>query len=224
MQMSNLAPIDDINLKIFDEICEERFSSLDLDVILVSIIDNLPSNALPHLAEQYHVTGNEGWLQCRNDEEKRDLIKRSIEVHRYKGTKYALKRIFDMFGLEGKIQEWFETGGEPFTFTVDLDFVSKGLDLDLISKLEDLINEYKNVRSHLTSLKISMPTKINNYKFKTATVFGECTTIYPFIKNLVFDETNWDETYWSLPDDESLIFEQAKWDIHSFDESLWCFG
>lgn len=55
--MSSLASIEDINLKIFDEICEERFSNLELDVILVSIIDNLPSDALPHLAEQYHITG-----------------------------------------------------------------------------------------------------------------------------------------------------------------------
>lgn len=39
--MSELAPINDINLKIFDEICEKRFSNLELDVILVSIIDNL---------------------------------------------------------------------------------------------------------------------------------------------------------------------------------------
>ena len=108
MPMSDLAPINDINLKIFDEICEERFKKLDLDVLLVTIIDNLPSDALPHLAEQYHITGNEGWLQCRNDDEKRDLIKRSIEVHRYKGTKYALQKIFDMFGLEGKIKEWFD--------------------------------------------------------------------------------------------------------------------
>lgn len=224
MNNKSLAPINDINLKIFDEICEERFSELDLDVILVSVIDNLPSSALPHLAEQYHITGNEGWLQARNDEEKRDLIKRSIEVHRYKGTKYALKRIFDMFGLEGKIQEWFETGGEPFTFTVDLDFVSKGLDLDLIAKLEDLINEYKNVRSHLASLKISMPTRLDNYKFKIATVFGECTTIYPFIKNFIFDESNWDENYWAMPEDETLKMESARWDESLFDNSLWCFG
>ena len=154
--MSNLSPINDINLKIFDEICEERFKGIDLNVLLVTIIDNVPSDALPHLAEQYHVTGNEGWLQCRNDDEKRDLIKRAIEVHRYKGTKYALRKIFDMFGIEGKINEWFETGGEPFTFSVDLDFVSKGLDYELIAKLEDLINEYKNVRSHLLSMKISM--------------------------------------------------------------------
>lgn len=37
--MSNLAPINDINLKIFDEICEERFWNLNLDAVLVSIID-----------------------------------------------------------------------------------------------------------------------------------------------------------------------------------------
>ena len=58
--MSNSAPSDDINLKIFDEICEERFAGLDLGCILVSIIDNVPADALPHLAEQYHITGNEG--------------------------------------------------------------------------------------------------------------------------------------------------------------------
>ena len=39
--MNSLAPIDDINLKIFDEICEERFAGLDLECILVSIIDNV---------------------------------------------------------------------------------------------------------------------------------------------------------------------------------------
>lgn len=49
--MSNLSPINDINLKIFDEICEERFKGIDLNVLLVTIIDNVPSDALPHLAE-----------------------------------------------------------------------------------------------------------------------------------------------------------------------------
>ena len=75
----SLAPINDINLKIFDEICEERFKNIDLECILISIIDNVPADALPHLAEQYHITGNEGWLQCRNDEEKRDFWFRQLQ-------------------------------------------------------------------------------------------------------------------------------------------------
>lgn len=222
--MNNLAPIDDISLKIFDEICEERFSQLELDVILVSIIDNLPPDALPHLAEQYHVTGNEGWLQCRNDNERRDLIKRSIEVHRYKGTKYALMKIFDMFGIKGDIKEWFETNGKPYTFTVDINFVSKGLDFELIEKLEDLINEYKNVRSHLASLHIGMSSNLKSYKYKMASITGENTTIYPFQKSLVWDEGNWNETYWSKAEDELRKLPAMQWDETEFDESLWTFG
>ena len=98
---SNLAPISDTSLKIFDEICEERFSQLDLECILVSIIDNVPSSALPHLAEQYHITGNEGWLQALSETEKRNLIKTAIKMHRYKGTKYALEEIFKTLNIVG---------------------------------------------------------------------------------------------------------------------------
>ena len=50
MSKNSLAPINDVNLKIFDEICEERFAKLDLDAVLISIIDNVPADALPHLA------------------------------------------------------------------------------------------------------------------------------------------------------------------------------
>lgn len=222
--MSNLSPINDINLKIFDEICEERFKGIDLNVLLVSIIDNVPSDALPHLAEQYHVTGNEGWLQCRNDDEKRDLIKRAIEVHRYKGTKYALRKIFDMFGIEGKINEWFETGGEPFTFSVDLDFVSKGLDYELIAKLEDLINEYKNVRSHLLSMKISMTSKMKCYKEKLATITGETVSILPKPCDLYWDEFNWNERNWGKHLQGKSKLLPLVFDKSTFDDSTWAFG
>ena len=183
--MSNLSPINDINLKIFDEICKERFKGIDLNVLLVSIIDNVPSDALPHLAEQYHVTGNEGWLQCRNDDEKRDLIKRAIEVHRYKGTKYALRKIFDMFGL---------------------------------------INEYKNVRSHLLSMKISMTSKMKCYKEKLATITGETVSILPKPCDLYWDEYNWNERNWGKHLQGKSKLLPLVFDKSTFDNSMWAFG
>lgn len=112
--MNNLAMINDINLKTFNEICEERFSEIDIDCLLIIIIDNLPPDALPHLAEQYHITGNEGWLQCQSDSDKRALIKKAIELHRYKGTKYAIKEVFKSLDIIGEVSEWFEYGGEPY--------------------------------------------------------------------------------------------------------------
>ena len=174
--MSDLAPINDINLKIFDEICEERFKKLDLDVLLVTIIDNLPSDALPHLAEQYHITGNEGWLQCRNDDEKRDLIKRSIEVHRYKGTKYAIEEIFKTLNIVGNVEEWFNYGGKPYYFKVILQIFNRSINEETEEKLRALINEYKNERSWLEQIEFYLSSIGKQYIY-AATIQQETVTI-----------------------------------------------
>ncbi len=222
--MSDIRPINDITSIAYDGILDEQFSKLDLGVLLLSIIDNVPSNVLPHLSEQYHITGNEGWIQCRDDDEKRELIKNAIEIHKYKGTKYGLKKIFEMFGLESEIKEWFETGGEPFTFSVNLDFATGGFDYDLVSKIEDLIAEYKNARSHLSNINISLSSKISNNKYKLAALSGEQTTIYPYQEAFIFDEQNWDEVYWQNPTSEIDGLDYTHFDESTFDDSMWCFG
>ncbi len=169
--MNSLAPINDINLKIFDEICEERFSKLDLECILVSIIDNVPSDALPHLAEQYHITGNEGWLQAKTEDEKRALIKNSIKLHRYKGTKYGLLETLKTLSLTPTIKEWFEYGGDPYHFRVQFD-VDTLFEETFENEILDLINENKNVRSVLESLIFHLMTKAK-IRFTSAVVTFE---------------------------------------------------
>lgn len=152
--MNNLAMINDINLKTFNEICEERFSEIDIDCLLVIIIDNLPSDALPHLAEQYHITGNEGWLQCQSDNDKRALIKKAIELHRYKGTKYALINVLKSLNINGDIKEWFEYGGDPYHFKIDIFLQNYAYNEKVFENLKKMIEEYKNVRSVLEEISI----------------------------------------------------------------------
>lgn len=156
--MSNLSPINDMHIKIFDEICEERFSKIDIDTLLVIIIDNLPTDALLHLAEQYHITGNEGWLHANTESEKRALIKNAIKIHRYKGTKYALLEIFNTLNLSGTITEWFEYGGKPYHFRVRFD-TDKLFEEKFEKEILDLIHENKNVRSVLECLVLHLITK-----------------------------------------------------------------
>ena len=141
---SSLAQINDINLKIFDEICAERFNALNLECVLISLIDKVPSDALPHLAEQYHVTGNEGQLQAVTEEEKRNLIKSSIKMHRYKGTKYALKEIFRTLNLTCDIEEWFNYGGLPYHFKVLLQISDTSISENTEERLLSSVKEYKN--------------------------------------------------------------------------------
>lgn len=164
----NLAPINDINLKIFDKICEERFGKLNLDAVLVSIIDNVPSDALPHLAEQYHITGNEGWLQALSESEKRNLIKSAIKMHRYKGTKYAIEEIFNTLNIVGNVKEWFNYGGKPYYFKVILQIFNRSINEETETKLRALIDEYKNERSWLEQIEFFLSSLGKEYLYSAA--------------------------------------------------------
>ena len=173
---NSLAPINDTHLKIFDEICEERFSNIDLDCLLVVLIDNVPSDALPHLARQYHITGNEGWIQALSEEEKRALIKSSIKMHRYKGTKYALEEILSTLNITGSVEEWFEYGGEPYYFKIILQIFNRSINEETEEKLIDLINEYKNERSWLEEIEFQLTSSSNMYAY-SAIITNETITV-----------------------------------------------
>lgn len=161
--MSNeiLTPINDISSRAYDELFS-RYQDLDTECLLIYIFDSVNESALIHLAEQFHITGNEGWINCKTVEEKRNLIKNSLNLHRYKGTKYALVRVLDILGLNGEVSEWFEYEGNPYYFKVSLTSFSFSSDNKLLNNLIDLINEYKNVRSHLESIELNIASKTDN--------------------------------------------------------------
>ncbi len=134
----------------------DRMGSLNIEPLLVYLIDDAPAAALPHLAEQFHVSGYEGWLLCQTDADKRALIKTSIGLHRYKGTPYAIKRVLDVLGFQGELLEWFQYAGSPYYFRLAL-ISSTGrqvLATDMAS-LRAMVDEYKNVRSRCESISLT---------------------------------------------------------------------
>lgn len=167
----NLSPLNDLSSQVFDELFS-RFNNLPTDVLLVYLIDNVDSSALPHLAEQFHITGKEGWIYAQSEEEKRELIKNSIELHKYKGTKYALEKVLEILNLNGKITEWFDYGGEPYYFKVVLNLTSKGFEQTTEKDLLELIEETKNVRSVMEALEVNLVT-IARQKIRAAMITSE---------------------------------------------------
>lgn len=169
--MDNLSPLNDISSKAFDELFS-RFNSLDTNKLLVYLVDTVDASALPHLAEQFHILGNEGWLFAQTELEKRNLIKNAIELHRYKGTKYALRKVLEILNLNGNIKEWFEYQGNPYRFMVSVDLKNRGFDFVTEKQLLDLIEETKNVRSVMEKLEVNL-TNSANQKIATAIITSE---------------------------------------------------
>ena len=153
MADNRLIPIKDESSLAFNELFD-RLGTLDLTVLLIYLVDNVNASALPHLAEQFHVTGNEGWLLTGSKLEQRQLIKESIKIHRIKGTKAAVKNVLKALNLEGKIQEWFEYSGEPYHFRIFVVLKDRAYDSGTFDLLKKMIDEYKNVRSVLEEINI----------------------------------------------------------------------
>ncbi|MEI8128983.1 MAG: phage tail protein I, partial [bacterium] len=151
--MSEITPLNDISSKVFDELFS-RFQDLDTDVLLVYLIDSVDESALVHLADQFHIMGNEGWLQAKTEAEKREIIKKAVELHRYKGTKYALIKVLNSLNITGEIQEWFEYEGEPYHFKINIFLQNYAYNQNVFESLKKMIDEYKNVRSELEEISI----------------------------------------------------------------------
>jgi len=80
-------------------------------------IDELPEPVVDLLAWQWHVDFYEAGMDLPT---KRRMVKQSIAWHRRKGTPSAVKdAVTTVFG-EAHIFEWFNYGGEPYHFKIDL--------------------------------------------------------------------------------------------------------
>lgn len=162
----------------------------ELQVITASIkrlpfmpnLDSLDEAWIDELLWQYHVEGAE--LATTLDE-KRALVRNSIEIHRTKGTRYALERVIDLLGMRAIVSEWFEHGGDPYTFRIEvLEVTNKGLTGEKLRLLERLIMEYKNTRSWLTSIRVHLTSR-GHIRFACNTSGGETVTVYPWSVGLI---------------------------------------
>lgn len=76
-----------------------RLGELDVDALLPRLIDFVPDSHLPLLAESMSVMGFDGWYLAENDDARRTLITHAYELHRYKGTSYAIRQLFYRLGF-----------------------------------------------------------------------------------------------------------------------------
>lgn len=156
------------HLAAFKTMAEQRFAAFDRTVLLMYLIDTAPSQALENLARQFDVLGWKGWLFAETEQEKRDLLKKAIELQRKKGTPFAireaLRAVNDQYGQIDIIKVEGELFDGTHDFDGDIDYAG-GFWANFLVRIfvpdaypfsaEDnilarrIINEYKNERSQL---------------------------------------------------------------------------
>lgn len=162
------------HLNVFAKVASERFKNIDISPVLVYLVDTVPVQILPFLAKQLDVAGIKGLGLADTEQQQRDIIKRSIELHRYKGTPFAVKEAIKSLGFVNvEIEEGVTVpnqtyngsinydggnafafvGSSPFNFriVIDTDDVPR-MTSAIRSNMVRLINQYKNTRSWLVAI------------------------------------------------------------------------
>ena len=154
-----------------------RISDIDLSPLLVYLVDTVNASALPNLAEQLHILG-EGWQFARNDAERRRMIKRAVELHRYKGTPFAVKSALELAGIDVGLVEWFQQvpPGEPCTFIADFPAQPAVESSEAFARATALIDDWKPVSRHY-SCRVSAVSESSFSVDACGTVSMQCSGV-----------------------------------------------
>lgn len=140
------------SIAVLDDEFELIKDTLD-GLYIYSAIDTLPMDIIQLLAWQFNITDkNSGWLLATSEQEKRNLVKNAIILHKTKGTKYSVLKAIESLNLEGTVQEWFEYDGTPHHFKVIIDSIGIPYTENDILNLENYVRYYKNARSYLDEI------------------------------------------------------------------------
>lgn len=136
----------------------ERAGTVTVPVQQVWSPQNCPPAILPWLAWAFSV---DEWDTNWTDTQKRDVIAKSIKVHKTKGTIGAVKTALLALGYDVQVQEWFNQvpEGAPYTFKLLVDSTNVGVDMGGYERIVDVVFGAKNLRSHLDEIVPSASTQ-----------------------------------------------------------------
>ncbi|GLT18879.1 bacteriophage protein [Vibrio zhanjiangensis] len=158
--VSKLPPSASSLERVMEQIFFEEIALIERDIKDFLDPYKCRPDLLPYLAWEMSV---DDWNEDWDEQTKRDVIAAAIEIHIYKGTRYALDKSIESIRKDGlTITEWFEDKVKlrPGFFRVTLQACNSDIDENMVPQIFKAVNNAKNTRSHLES--ISIISQVNN--------------------------------------------------------------
>lgn len=158
--------------------------------------DTCPVELLPWLAWAFSL---DDWDVTWTESQQRAAVKASYSVHRYKGTIGSVKDALQALGLGVQVQEWFNQipAGDPYTYKLLLEVNQYGVSLAQLETIQAVVENAKNLRSHMTTLDLTVASNATVYIGAVAMSGNEIAFSHP-AGNLFLDGT------WSLDGSQYL--------------------
>ena len=137
-------------------------------LFIFSMIDRLDEKLLDILASDFKV---DWWDFNASVEDKRAVFKSHFGIHRKLGTAGAVKNAISSIYESATISEWFDYGGLPYHYKIDIDLGIEFSDYDKFRTVLQNAKIYANQRSILDTISFSSSRKSKLY-VGTAVQYG----------------------------------------------------
>ena len=134
-----------------------------------------PAQFLPYLAWAFSV---DSWDENWSEQEKRAVIRESFQIHQYKGTIAAIRRVVEKMGYSLSIAEWWAVADPAGTFRLEIDVNDIGITSRMLEELTRLIDDSKPVSRHPAQLNLSVKVRGDIHVGSTL-CGGDIISIYP---------------------------------------------
>lgn len=139
-------------VKVLDAVFRER-QKRELEavrkVFVYTAIDSAPENILDILAVQFKVD----WY--RDDypiDTKRRVIKTAMEVRRYCGTEWAVKRAISAIYPNSEVVEWYDYDGTPGHWRIRANITDAEAQHRTVDEIENFLGYTKRLTAHLEKI------------------------------------------------------------------------
>lgn len=155
----------------------QRLGNVPVPIDQLWNAETCPVDLLPWLAWAFSV---DYWDADWTEEQKRNTIAQSVEVHRRKGTRGAVEKALAALGSYSIIVEPHQDNTlDPYTFDVAVQIEDRPVTPVLVQKALDTVNRTKNVRSHLRGFRV--PGTVRGNMYMASYVMGGGTiSVYPY--------------------------------------------
>lgn len=111
-------------------------------------------------------------------ETKRELVQSALRVSATKGTATALRDIITSIHGGARLSEWFDYGGTPFHFKIEIDTFKRGIDEAGYNKIMEIIGAYKRTSAILEAIIINLKAE-NRTFIGGVSISGDAAFVMP---------------------------------------------
>lgn len=119
-----------------------------VEATILPRIESVPEAILDELAWAFNLNSLQIWDVATVDG-KRALLRNIFAIRKKSGTKFSVRRVFDLMSVVGEVIEWFEEAADPYTYRLRLFVDEVGITLSQLTQIGELTNRFAPTRSSL---------------------------------------------------------------------------